>query len=95
MTECGKTATNLNGILFQKNQTKNCHTKMFKKNPGFINHLLIFGEMGFVLTHRQIGYKSKISDKEKEAFLDMQHSMQVTYTACMISTPRESKLVVT
>ena len=27
-----------------------------------------FGEMGFVLTHRQIGYKSKISDKGKEVF---------------------------
>ena len=41
---------------------------MFKKNSGFINHLLIFREMGFVLTYRQIGYKSKISDKGKEAF---------------------------
>ena len=41
---------------------------MFKKNPGFINHLRISGEMGFVLTHRQIGYKSKISDKGKESF---------------------------
>ena len=40
---------------------------MFKKNPGFINNLCIFREMGFVLTHRQIGYKSKISDKGKEA----------------------------
>ena len=41
---------------------------MFKKNPGFINHLHIFGVMGFVLTHRQIDYKSKISDKGKKAF---------------------------
>ena len=24
--------------------------------------------MGFILIHRQIGYKSKISDKEKESF---------------------------
>ena len=40
---------------------------MFKKNPGFINHLPIFGEMGFMLTHRQTGHKSKISDKGKEA----------------------------
>ena len=41
---------------------------MFKKNADFISHLHIFGEMGFVLKHRQIGYKSKISDKGKEAF---------------------------
>ena len=41
---------------------------MFKKSPGFISYLHICGEMGFVLTHRQIGYKSKISDKGKEAF---------------------------
>ena len=49
---------------------------MFKKNPGFINHLRIFEEMGFVLTHRQTGYKSKISDNGKEFFLlDMQRSI--------------------
>ena len=41
---------------------------MFKKNPGFISHLCIFGEMGMVLTHKQIGYKSKMSDKGKEVF---------------------------
>ena len=41
---------------------------MFKKNPDFIMHLQIFGEMGFVLTHKQIDYKSKMSDKGKEAF---------------------------
>ena len=71
-------------------------TQKCLKNPGFINHLRIFGEMGFVLTHRQIGYKSKISDKGREAFLlDMQRSMQVTHTACMIPTPRESKSAVT
>ena len=29
----------------------------------------IFVEMGIVLTHKKIGYKSKISDKGKEAFL--------------------------
>ena len=44
------------------------YTKIFKKNPGFISHLRIVGKMGIVLTHKQIGYKSKISDKGKEAF---------------------------
>ena len=66
--ECRKTATDLDGILYGKDQSENSHTKMFKKNPGFINHLHIFGEMGFVLRHRQISYKSKISDKGKDAF---------------------------
>ena len=42
---------------------------MFRRNPSFIKHLHILGEMGFVLIHRQIGYKSTISDKGKEAFL--------------------------
>ena len=41
--------------------------KMFKRNPGF-KHLRIFGEMGFVLIHSQIGFKSKISDKGRETF---------------------------
>ena len=67
-TECGKTATDLDRLLYGKNHTENSHTKKFKKNPGFINHLRIFREMGFVLAHRQLGYKSKISDKGKEAF---------------------------
>ena len=66
--ECRKTATTLDGILYGKNQTENSYTKMFQQNSGFISHLRIFGEMGFVLTHRQIGYKSKISDKENKAF---------------------------
>ena len=42
--------------------------KMFKRNPGFIKHLRIFGEMGFVLIHSQIVFKLKITDKGKEAF---------------------------
>ena len=50
--ECGKNATDLDGILYGKNQTANSYTKMIKKNTGFISHLRIFGEMGFVLTHR-------------------------------------------
>ena len=66
--ECGKTATDLDGILYRRNQTESSYSKMFKKNPGFISHLGIFGEMGFVLIHRKKGYKSKISDKGKEAF---------------------------
>ena len=66
--ECAKIATALAGILYGKNQTENSYTKMFQKNPGFISHLRIFGEMGFVLTYRQIGYKSKIGDKGKEFF---------------------------
>ena len=41
---------------------------MFQKNPGFIGHLRIFGEMGIILGHKQKGYKSKISDKGKETF---------------------------
>ena len=41
---------------------------MFKKNPGFISYLRIFREIGMVLSHKQIGYKSKMSDKGKEAF---------------------------
>ena len=63
-----KNATDLDGILYRKNQTENSYTKMFQKNPGFINHLRIIKDIGFVLTHRQIGYKSKISDKGKDAF---------------------------
>ena len=39
--ECGKTATDLDGILYGKDQSENSHTKMFKKNSGFINHLRI------------------------------------------------------
>ena len=41
---------------------------IFKKNLGFISHLRIFGKMGMVLTHKHIGYKSKMSVKGKEAF---------------------------
>ena len=52
--ECGKTATNLDGIFYGKKQAENSYIKMFK-SPGFISHLHL--EMGFVLTHRQIGYK--------------------------------------
>ena len=37
--ECGKTTTDLDGILYRKNQRENSCTKMFKKNPGFIGHL--------------------------------------------------------
>ena len=52
--------------------------------------------MGFVLTHRQIGYKLKISDKGKEAFLmDMQQNTQVMYIECTIPVPRELKSAVT
>ena len=43
-------------------------TQKFKKNPGFIHHLRISREIGFVQTHRQIGYKFKISGKGKVAF---------------------------
>ena len=66
--ECGKSTIDLDGILYRKNQMENSYSKMFKKNPGFISHLRIFREIGIVLTHKQIGYKSKISDKGKEAF---------------------------
>ena len=55
--ECRKTATDLVGILYEKNQIENSYTKTLKKNPGFISHLCIFGEMGFVLIYRQIAYK--------------------------------------
>ena len=41
---------------------------MFKKNQDFITHLWIFREMGIVLTPKQIGHISKISDKGKEFF---------------------------
>ena len=34
LVECRKTATNLDGIPYGKNQTENSYTKMFKKNPG-------------------------------------------------------------
>ena len=57
--QCGKTATDLDGILYGKNQIENSYTKMFKKNPGFIRHLHVFGEMGIVLTHRQIQIKNQ------------------------------------
>ena len=40
--ECAKTATDLDGILYGKNQTENSYTKMFRRNPGFIKHLRIF-----------------------------------------------------
>ena len=36
LAECQKTATNLDGILYRKNQTENSYTKMFKKNPSVI-----------------------------------------------------------
>ena len=48
--ECGKTVTDLDGILYKKNQTENNYMKMFKKNPDFITYLQIFGETGIVLT---------------------------------------------
>ena len=67
--ECGKIATDLDGILYGKNQTENYYTNMFTKNLGFIGHPQILEEMGIVLTHKQIGYKSKMSDKGKEVFL--------------------------
>ena len=67
-------ATDLDGILFRKKQYENNYMKMFKTNPGFIKHLRIFGEMGFVLIHSQIGFKSKISDKEKEALFCRIHN---------------------
>ena len=38
-----KTATDLDGILYRKNQTENNYTKMFKKNPKFIAHLQVYG----------------------------------------------------
>ena len=63
-----KTATDLDGILYGKKQNENSYTKMFRRNPGFIKHLYIFGQMGFVLIHCQICSKSKISDKGKEDF---------------------------
>ena len=66
--ECAKTTTDLDGILFGKKQNENNYMKMFKRNPGFIKHLRIFGEMGFILIHSQIVFKLKITDKGKEAF---------------------------
>ena len=50
--ECGQAATNLDRILYEKDQTENSYTKIFKKNPGFISNLHIFREMGIVLTHK-------------------------------------------
>ena len=61
-----KIATNLDEILYRKDQIENSYTKMFQKNAGFISHLLIFREAWIVLTHNEIGYKSKMSDKGKE-----------------------------
>ena len=66
--QCRKTATDLDGILYRMHQIENSYTKMFKKNPGFIGYLQISGEMGIVLTHKQIGYKSKMSKKRKRGF---------------------------
>ena len=66
--ECRKTATDLDGILYRKDQTENSYTKMFKKYPDSISHIHIFGEIGIVLTYKQIGYKSKMSDKGKDTF---------------------------
>ena len=94
--ECRKTATNLDRILYEKDQTENNYTKIFKKKAGFISHLCIFEEMGIILIHKQIGYKSKMSDKGKEAFLlDTQQSKQVTYIACTILVLRALKSAVT
>ena len=59
LAECGKTATDLDEILDGKTETENSYTKMFKKNLDFIVYLQIFGEMGIVLTHTQMRYKSK------------------------------------
>ena len=66
--ECAKTTTDWDGILYGKEQTENSYTKKFRRNPGFIKHLRIFGETVFVLIHCQIDFKSQISGKGKDAF---------------------------
>ena len=42
--ECGKTATDIDGILYGKNQTENSYTNMFKRNPDVFSHQHIFRE---------------------------------------------------
>ena len=88
--ECKKTATDLDTILYGKENMENYHTKMFKKNPDFVTHLQIFGEIGIVLSHKQIGRISKISNKGKEAFFvgyATDHTSDV-YHICNPSTKR-------
>ena len=80
----------MDGILYGKDQTENSYTKMINKKTGSISHQHLFREMGIVLTNKQIGYKSKMSDKGKEAFF-----VEYATEQCMTLVIRESKLAVT
>ena len=71
--ECAKTATDLDCILIQDKNNKSNYEKMFGRNPAFLMHLRILGEMEIIMVHKQEGHKSMIEDRGKEPFsLDTQ-----------------------
>ena len=61
--ECANTFTHLDGILISPNEKKSSYQKTHTRNPAFINNLRVFGEVGIILTHKQIGFKSKLDEK--------------------------------
>ena len=65
--ECAKTATDLDGVLIQDKMNKCNYKKMFGRNPAFLQHQRISGDIGIIMIHKQEGHKSKIKDRGIEA----------------------------
>ena len=61
--ECANTAIHLDGLLIRRNENKSSYQKIHTRNPTFINNLQVFGEVGIIFRHKQIGFKSKLDEK--------------------------------
>ena len=55
--------------------------------------LQLFGEIGIVLTYKEIGHKLKVGDKGKPFFVG--YIMQVTCTICITPAQKGSKSALT
>ena len=80
--ECANTATHLDGILIPPNEKKSNYQKIHNKNPAFIHNLRLFGRVRIMLTHKQIGFKSKLDEKGSVGIF-VGYAMGVTYIECM------------
>ena len=61
--ECANIATHLDKILIPPNEKKSSYQKIHYRNPMFINNLRVFGEVGIILPHKRIGFKSELDEK--------------------------------
>ena len=51
---CANTATHLDSILIPPNEEKSRYQKIHYRNPSYMNNLQVFGEVGIILTQKQI-----------------------------------------